>query len=206
HGLVEVDRFRPETGAILLRKVRDLKGKIDEPIKHQLLREGESAIEPALFEWAEPGRRGILLISSRTALVCVGRGWYQANASADGWWRIGAPRPDLPLAYWGNVSRLTDAIERMTKGRPAVTTMLPHGEGQEGASFDLALNRANLPGLVKVQRIKSTLMMPPKVLMISANQSYLVGPGLAGEEEMPTLIDKLKDADAEVRAESAGDL
>jgi HEAT repeat protein len=48
--------------------------------------------------------------------------------------------------------------------------------------------------------------MPPKVLMISANQSYLVGPGLAGEEEIPVLVEKLKDADAEVRAESAGDL
>ena len=205
-ALVEVDRFRPETGALLLNKVRDLKGKIDEPIKHQLLREGESAVEPALFEWAEPGRRGILLVSNKTALVCVGRGWYQVNASADGWWRIGAPRPDLPLAYWGNVSRLTDAIERMLKGRSAVITMLPHGAEQEGASFDLAFNRANLPGLVKVQRLKANLAMPPKVLMVSASTAYLVGPGLAGDDEIPSLRDKLKDADAEVRAESACDL
>jgi HEAT repeat protein len=205
-ALVEVDRFRPETGALLLKKVRDLKGSADESVKHQLLREGESAVEPALFEWAEPGRRGILLVSNRTALVCVGRGWYQANASADGWWRIGAPRPDLPLAYWGNVSRLTDAIERMLKGRSAIITMLPHGAEQEGASFDLALNRANLPGLVKVQRLKANLQMPPKVLMVSASTAYLVGPGLAGEDEIPALRDKLKDADAEVRAESAGDL
>jgi hypothetical protein len=109
-AVVEVDRFRPETGALILKKVRDLKGKADASLKHQLLRDGESAVEPALFEWAEPGRRGILLVSNRTALVCVGRGWYQANASADGWWRIGAPRPDLPLAYGGNDSRLTSAI------------------------------------------------------------------------------------------------
>ena len=205
-ALVEVDRFRPETGALLLKKVRDLKGKTDEPLKHQLLREGESAVEPALFEWAEPGRRGILLVSNRTALVCVGRGWYQVNASADGWWRIGAPRPDLPLAYWGNVSRLTDAIERMLKGRSAVITMLPHGAEQEGASFDLAFNRSNLPGLVKVQRLKANLQMPPKVLMVSASTAYIVGPGLAGEDDIPGLRDKLKDADAEVRAESADDL
>ena len=205
-AVIEVDRFRPETGALLLKKVRDLKGTAAEPIKHQLLREGESAVEPALFEWAEPGRRGILLVSSRTALVCVGRGWYQANATTDGWWRIGAPRPDLPLAYWGNVSRLTGAIERMLKGHSAVITMLPHGAEQEGASFDLAFNRSNLPGLVKVQRLKANLQMPPKVLMVSASTAYLVGPGLAGDEEIPGLRDKLKDADAEVRAESAGDL
>jgi HEAT repeat protein len=84
--------------------------------------------------------------------------------------------------------------------------MLPHGAEQEGASFDLAFNRSNLPGYVKVQRLNANLSMPPKVLMVSASAAYLVGPGLAGDEEIPGLRDKLKDADAEVRAESAGDL
>jgi HEAT repeat protein len=206
-AVAEVDRMSVEKGIVILKKVRTLRGEIgDEPIKHRVIGASEAAIDRAILEWAEPGARCVLFVSARTTLVCMGRGWYQVSA-ADGFWQLGAARPDLPLAYYGTVSRLSDAVALMLANKSAVLTTLPHGADQQGgASFDLALNRANLPGLVKVQRIRADLRMPMSVMAVSANPAYLLGPGPAGEDEVAELRKKLQAADATVRAESAGDL
>src|SRR2546430_12193785 len=63
------------------------------------------------------------------------------------------------------------------------TTLFRSGADQAGASFDLALNRTSLPGLAKVQRMRADLRMPSKVIAVSANPAYLVGPGRARSEE-----------------------
>ncbi|HEX5273443.1 MAG TPA: hypothetical protein VFW33_23260, partial [Gemmataceae bacterium] len=206
-AVAEVDRLSIEKGIVILKRVRDLKGEVAaEPIRHRVIGDKDAAIDRAVLEWAEPGARCVLFVSGRTTLVCIGRGWYQVHA-ADGYWQLGAARPDLPLAYYGTVSRLTEAVPLMLAGKSAVITTLPHGaEEQGGASFDLALNRANLPGLVKVQRIRADLRMPPMVMAVSANSAYLVGQGPAGEDEIPALRKQLQSADPIVRAESAGDL
>jgi HEAT repeat protein len=206
-AVAEVERMSDEKGIVLLKKVRDLRGTVPaEPIKHRVVRDKETAIDRAILEWAEPGARCVLFVSGRTTLVCLGRGWYQVHA-ADGWWQLGAARPDLPLAYYGSITRLSEALPLMLAGKSAVITTLPHGaEEQGGASFDLALNRGNLPGLVKVQRLRADLQMPLAVMAVSASSAYVVGQGPAGEDEVPALRKKLKSDDATVRAESAGDL
>jgi HEAT repeat protein len=206
-ALIEVDRFSIERGALLLKKVRDLKGEVGaSPVKHQVLRGDETRVEETIRDWAEPGRRGVLFVSGKSALVCMGQGWYQVYAGAEGWWRLGAPRPDLALAYYGGVARLTDAVTQMIDGRTAIITTLPHGADKEGASFDLALERTRLPDLVKIQRLRAHLRMPGVVMAVSANPAYLVGPGPAGEDEIPSLRKRLADADTTVRAEAANDL
>jgi HEAT repeat protein len=205
--LVQVEKFSRDKNAVILTKVRDLKGQSDAgPIKHQLALPG-SAVSRDVLEWAHPGERAVLFLSQKTALVCLGRTWYQvqASAAADGWWQPGAGRPDLPLAYCGTVSRLSDAVELIAAGKTAVITTVPHGV-DDGASFDLALNRPNLPGLVRLQRIRANLQMPAVVMAVSANPAYVVGQGAAGEEEIPALIERLRSSDAAVRAESASDL
>jgi HEAT repeat protein len=205
--VAEVDRFNPEKGAIILKKVRDLKGDSGaDPIKHVVLRAGEAGIERPILEWAESGRRCVLFVSNKTTLVCLGEAWYQVHSSADGWWRLGAPRPDLPLAYYGSMSRLADAVTLMLGGKSAIITALPHGAEQQGASFDLALNRAALPGLVRVQRLRAHLNMPPMAAGVGANPAYVLGMGRAGSDEIHALREKLRAADATVRAESATDL
>jgi len=187
--------------------VRDLKGETGpEPLKHQVMNPEETGVPRHVLEWAEPGRRGVLFVTSHTALVCLGQGWYQVHASPGGWWRLGADRPDLPLAYQGTVSRLSDAVELMLAGKTAIITTVPHGADAEGATFDLALNRFKLPGLVRLQRLRANLKMPREVMAASAHPAFLVGPGPAGEEEIPALLEKLKSPDATVRAESADDL
>ena len=52
--LAEVERFSVDKGAVILKKVRDLKGQTGaEPIKHHLVRSQESAMERPILEWAE---------------------------------------------------------------------------------------------------------------------------------------------------------
>jgi HEAT repeat protein len=205
-ALVEVDRFSRDKAAVVLKKVRDLKGQTGaDPIKHQLADDG-AALPRHILEWCEPGRRAVLFVSSNTALVCLGRSWYQVHAISDGWWKVGANRPDLPLSYCGTVSRLSDAVEQMLAGKTAVITTVPHGAGDEAASFDLALNRTNQPGLLRLQRLRVNLRMPGAVMAASANPALLVGPGPAGEEEIPSLIERLRSPDATVRVEAADDL
>ncbi|MFI5380514.1 MAG: HEAT repeat domain-containing protein [Tepidisphaerales bacterium] len=206
-GLVEVERFDHDKGILILRTVRDLKGQSRPgPIKQQVAtNQSASAVPRQICEWAEPGRRAVIFVSPGTALVCIGKGWYQVQSSLDGWWKLGPVRPDLPLGYYGTVSRLCDAVEIMLTGKTAIITTMPHG-ADEGASFDVALNRGNLPGLITVQRIRANLRMPAVVMAVSANPAFLVGQGPAGEDEIPALIEKLKSPDPTVRAEAADDL
>ncbi len=205
--LAEVERFSRDKGAVILKKVRDLKGQTDTAqFKQQLVRANESGVDWPILEWAEPGRRCVLFVTGKAAIVCLGEGWYQANLGEDGWWRIGAPRPDLPLAYYGSVSRLAEAVPLLLAGKSAVITTLPHGADQQGASFDLALNRASLPGLVKVQRIRANLRMPSVAMGVGSNPAYVLGQGRASRDDVAPLREKLGSADASVRAESAVDL
>src|SRR5258706_5786694 len=199
--LVQVEKFSRDKNAVILTKVRDLKGQTDAtPIKHQLAAQG-APVSRDVLEWAQPGERAVLFLSQKTALVCLGRTWYQVQASADGWWQPGAGRPDLPLAYCGTVSRLSDAVELIAAGKTAVITTVSHGV-DDGASFDIALNRPNLPGLVRLQRIRANPQMPAVVMAVSANPAYVVGQGAAGDEKLPPPMEKLKLPDATGRPAS----
>jgi hypothetical protein len=205
--VAEVDRFSIDKGAVILKKVRDLKGETAaDLIKHQVVRANESGVDRAILDWAEPGRRCVLFVTGKTAVVCIGEGWYQASAAEDGWWSLDAPRPDLPLAYYGTVSRLTDAVSGMLDGKSVVITSVPHGVDQQGASFELALNRAALPGLVRIQRVRVHLRMPEMALGVGANPAYVVGMGRAGREDIPALREQLRSADPTTRAEGAVDV
>ncbi len=205
-ALVEVDRFSREKGIVILKSAGNLKGSGPaDPIRHQVA--GLNGVIPRpILEWAEPGRRGVLFGANNTALMCIGRSWYQVQAAGDGWWRLGPARPELPLAYCGTVSRLSSAVQQMLAGKTAIITSVPHGEEGIAASFDLALNRTNLPGLVKLQRQRASLNMPQQVMAASGRPGYVVGPGPVGENEIPALIARLASADATTRAETADDL
>jgi HEAT repeat protein len=206
-ALLEIVEFRREKQELVLKEVRTLVGDASsDAIVHSVAAAQEGTIPRSILQWAEPGSRGVLFASRNTALVCMGRGWYQVRVSGAGQWKLAKERPDLPLAYHGAVSRLADSVGLMLAGKDAVLTVVAHGADNEGASFDLALNRAGLPGLVKVQRIRANLRMPPMVIAASANPAYFLGPGPADENDVASLVEKLKSPDAMVRAEAADDL
>jgi hypothetical protein len=205
--VAEVSNFSSEKGIVILKKISDLKGKTgSEPLRHQLVRVDEPSLDAPLANWAEPGRRCVIFTTGKAAVVCIGEGWYQANALDNGWWRIGAPRPDLPLAFYGSVSRLTEALPLFLAGKSAVITALPHGANREGASFDLALHRASLPGFTKVQRLRIGKGMPEMAMGVGANPAWVVGMGRVSKDELPALRRNLNAKDAMVRADSAVDI
>jgi hypothetical protein len=205
-ALVEVAQFDRAKHMITFKGVRNLKGEIStDPILHDVAAAEGGTIPRQILQWAGPGARAVLFVSRNTALVCVGQGWYQAKASEGGPWRQGINRPDLPLAYYGSLSRLSDGIELMLAGKDAVITVVPH-RTNDAASFDLALNRYSLPGLIQPQRIRANLKMPAVVMAVSSNDAYLVGEGAVSEEDIPALIQRLKSPDATVRTEAACDL
>ena len=206
-AVVEVVEFNREKRVLVLKEIRSLKGESSsEPIRHEVAVSEGAAIPRQILQWAAPGARGVLFASRNTALVCVGQGWYQVRTSGTGPWKLGKDRPDLPLAYYGAVSRLAESIALMLGGKEAVITVVAHGADNEGASFDLALNRSNLPGLVRVQRIRANMQMPGMVMAASANPAYLIGEGPVDEGDLAALIERLRSPDAMVRMEAADDL
>jgi HEAT repeat protein len=204
--LVEVAQFNQANHTLTLTPIRALKGDLDtNSIQHDVAAAGGSLVPRAIQQWAGLGARGVLFGSRTTELVCIGEGWYAVRSSGNGVWKLGADRADLPLAYYGSVSRLADGITRMLAGRGAILTTVQHG-AEGAASFDVALNRASLPGLLHLQRIHANMSMPTTVMAVSDNPAYLIGTGRAGEEDLPALLTQLQDPDANIRAESADEL
>ena len=206
-AVVEVVEFSREKRVLVLKEIRLLKGESSsEPIRHEVAASEGAAIPRQILQWAAPARgascspRGTRLwsVSARAGIRCGHR--------AAGPWKLGKDRPDLPLAYYGAVSRLAESIALMIGGKDAVITVVAHGADNEGASFDLALNRSNLPGLVRVQRIRANMQMPGMVMAASANPAYLIGEGPVDEGDLAALIERLRSPEAMVRMEAADDL
>ena len=175
------------------------------PVLHNVASADGNFVPPTIVQWADVGARGVLFSTRTTSLLCFGDGWYQAKSSG-GAWKLGVDRSDLPLAYYGSVSRLADGIATMLTGGDAILTMVQHGAAATAASFDLAFNRMNLPSVIRVQRFRANMAMPGTVMAMSVNPAYLIGPGLVGEEDLPALLQRLSAPDAAVRAEAAEDL
>jgi HEAT repeat protein len=206
-AIVEVTEFDRTRHALVLKEIRALKGDLTaDPIRHDVTSDDGGVIPRPILQWAGPGARAVLFVSRNTGLVCVGQGWYQVRSTGAGLWKLGKDRPDLPLAYYGSLSRLTDSIERMLAGKDAVLTVVAHGAEDKAASFDLALNRTSVPQLVRVQRIRADMKMPPMVMAASSNPAYFLGVGAVDETDLPGLLERLKSSDPLVRADAAEDL
>ncbi len=181
-SVAEVVRFTRESRVVVLKEIRSLKGEMSSDlVQHMVAAAPGAAVARPILQWATPGARAVLFVSRNAALVCVGEGWYQVRAAGSGPWKLAKDRPDLPLAYFGPVSRLAQSVGLMVAGKDAVLTVVAHGESDEAASFDLALNRFSTPGLVRIQRIRANLQMPPMVMAVSRNPAYAIGPGPVDE-------------------------
>ena len=204
--LIEVAQFDLQKHSLSLKPVRALKGALDQTvIQHDVAAPGGTVVPPAIQQWAEPGARGVLFSSRATQLLCLGEGWYAVRSTNGANWKLGSDRTELPLAYYGSVSRLVEGIGRMLAGQDAVLTTVQHGI-DDAASFDVALNRAGMPGLIRLQRIRANMGMPAQVMSVSANPAYVIGTGRVGEEDLPALTAQLKHGDPMDRAEAAEEL
>jgi HEAT repeat protein len=206
--VVEVVSFDREQHVIEFKELRALKGELsNEPTRHTVTSSAIGSIPLQINQWAEPGAQAVLFESRNAALVCLGQGWYAArlNAATNSW-QLGADRPDLPLAYYGPVSKLANGIVDVLDGKDAIITAVAYGAENVQTSLDLALARTNLPAIVTVQRLRMNSKMPAMVMATAASSAYVVGQGPVDKNDLPALLDKLQSTDANVRAEAASDL
>jgi len=206
-AVVEVTRFDRDKHEVEFKEIESLKGDpSSQPLVQDVAPADGPVIPRQILRWAAPGARAVLFSSRATALVCLGDSWYQVKTTGNGIWKLGADRPDLPLAYDGGVAHLADSVKLILAGDDAVITVVAYGADDQGASFDLALNRQDLPGLARLQRIRANQKMPQMVAGASGNPAYFVGAGAVDVDDLPAMISRLASTDATVRAEAAADL
>jgi len=206
-AIVQVQKFTAADHTVVLLPIAALKGSLSvDPVRHDVQASDGGSVPRPIVQWAQPGARAVLFMSRTTELVCMGQGWYQVRTNSSGLWKLGPPRPDLPLAYFGTVGRLCDGVEAMLAGKEAVLTVLPYGDDTEGASFDLPLNRPALPDLVRVQRIHENISAPGQVMAASSSPTYLIGTGPVDATELPRLMALLQSNDPGVLADTAHDV
>jgi HEAT repeat protein len=209
--VLQVDKTSVERRAILFKKVADLKGTFpDATVKHHIA-EGFHPREPKMvMDWAEPGKVAICFSKGKTAVVCLGRYWYQCGALEDSWWAMSTGMPELALAFYGRIEKLRDAIKDMLAGKEVVISAVSHGT-QKGVwqysnvAYQKVLRGKECP----IWRIKASLKMPTSVWEIGVKDSrWVVGEGFVDIEEMPGLLKTLEDPKAEklARSRAASDL
>jgi HEAT repeat protein len=207
---IEVTAADLANRSVTFKEISAIKGKLSESNTGTIYLFDGQSLPTQLAQWATPGSRAVLFGSAGRGLLCIGTEWYAArvstNAKAVNTWKLDSIRPDLPLSYYGPVSQLIESLTLMQAGKDATITVVGYGADNEGASFDLALNRPNLPGLVRIQRIRARLGMPGRVMAASANPAYFIGEGRTSAGDIPKLIEDLKSKEPLTRAAAAENL
>lgn len=206
--VVEVVSFDRDQHSIEFKEIRALKGQLStENARHLVASSASGSIPLQINQWAEPGAEAVLFGARNSALICVGEGWYAVRLNtASKNWQLGNDRPDLPLAYYGPVSKLADGIAKILAGEDAVVTAVSYGAENTQTSLDLALARTNLPAIVKVQRLRMNSKMPAIMMASAANSTYVIGQGPVDKTDLPALLNSLKAPDAPSRASAARDI
>lgn len=207
--VVQVDKVSQEKKAIVFKKVADLKGKTpDGPVRHHIA-DGAHPREPKLImEWAEPGKLAVCFTTGKSALVCTGPYWYECAALEGPWWTMTYGRPELSLAYYGTPEKLRAALPPILAGKEVIITAVNHGTRSgvfqyNHVAFQKVLRGKDCP----VWRIRASLKMPTCTWEIGSKDSrWVVGPGVAGPEDVPGFVRDLASKDARIRAHAADDL
>ncbi|HXX94947.1 MAG TPA: HEAT repeat domain-containing protein, partial [Planctomycetota bacterium] len=207
--LLEVEKVSLEKRVIIYRKLSTLKGEqAGDEIKHQIT-DGWNPREPkTILDWARPGRLAVSFHDGKVAVTCIGSYWYECSALESPWWSMTSGRPELSIAFFGPVEKLKGAVPELLAGKEAVVTAIAHGPRNDVWQYDNVGFRKVLRGKdCPVWRIKASLEMPGNATEVGNKDSkWVVGPGLAGAEEVPGLVATLKGGSPERRALAADDL
>jgi hypothetical protein len=144
--LLEVTRVNKDKNLILFKKVQDLKGKHDEPVKHNIGKGGFHEREwKNIMAWAEPGKRAVFFHNGSGSETCIGTYWYQCEKSGE-WWTLTHAEPFMLRTFYGDVERLAAAAAAVAAGKEVVVSCLADGDKEK-----LHLRQG------KVQRLKASL-------------------------------------------------
>jgi HEAT repeat protein len=206
-GLLRVDQVSRAKRVIIYQKVADLKGTLPAgPIKHKIT-DGQHPREPRLIlDWAQPGQTVVYFEAGKVSLTCLGPVWYESSAGQAPWWIMNRRRAELSQAYFGSVTRLRKHVAAILAGREVVLSAVrhqaPESQGHEALVFKDRLLGPKIP----LCRVKASLRRATYMDRTTNNPDFLVGPGAGSPQDVPELLQGLKDADRLVRLDAALDL
>jgi hypothetical protein len=161
-AIAQVEKLDRAKGVVILRKVRDLKGKWPaEIIKHHFTATAAPEQQYAL-QWADVGKTVVLfaLESYKWGHTYIDGQWYANNTGDWQTWTVSHSEPLLLRMYCGRTDRLAAAAAAMYAGKEVVVPGMVDGNVE-----DLKQRRA------KVQRLRASLKLTdynPKRDFVSA--------------------------------------
>jgi HEAT repeat protein len=205
-AVLRVDKVSRDKGVILFKKEADLKGTFPRAEFKVQVTDGFRSHEPHLvLGWADPGRTAIAFSDGTTTQLCLGTLWVEvvARPEAPDWGTMTHLQSNLSYAYHGSTSKLARAVAGMIAGKEVVVPVV-------GYSGDSANQRRQLFKNVfrgkdeAIVRQKASLKMPS--FAYDYHPELMAGPGAGGPEEVPPLLEELKNAQPRVRRDAAEEL
>lgn len=207
--VLEVTKVNAEKRVIVYKKVADLKGQHPTDEVRHAIGEGSHPREPkTVLDLAKPGAIAICFHNGKVAQTCLGKYWYEAVAAGEApWWSMTYGRSELSLAFFGSTTKLRGQLTEILAGKTAVITAVVHASNDYWAHGDV-LNKKVLGGKDSpVWRIRARLDMPGMSYQLARDpKPNIVGFGAASAEDVPGLVQALKEAEQNVRLEGAQDL
>jgi hypothetical protein len=157
--IARIERLDRGKGVVIIRKVRDVKGKWPTEVMRHFFPPGFANRGYAL-DWAEEGKVIVTcaLESYKWSHTYIDREWYAASTPDWQTWNVSHSEPPLLRMYSGRADRLPDAVTAILAGKEVVVPGMVDGNAE-----DLRLRRA------KLQRLKASL----KLLDYNARRDFV---------------------------------
>ena len=205
-AVLRVDKVSRDKKVIVFKKVEDLKGKFPQEECKVQVTDGFRSHESHLFlGWADPGRTAIAFSDGTTTQLCLDTLWYEvvSRPEAPGWAIMTHLQSNLSYAYHGSAPRLARAVADMIAGKVAVISVVGYSGDSDGQRRQLFKNVFRGKDEVIVRQ-KASLKMPS--FAYNYDPSLMVGSGAGGPEDVPPLLEELKNAQPRVRRDAAEEL
>jgi HEAT repeat protein len=205
-AVLRVEKVSHEKRVIILKKVTDLKGAFPQDESKVQVTDGFRSHEPHLIlNWADPGRTAVAFSDGTTTQLCLGTLWYEvvSRSDAPGWWTMTHLQSNLSYAYHGSTEKLSRAIPQMLAGKEAVISVVGYAGDSANQRRQLFKNIFRGKDAVLV-REKASLKMPS--FAYDYNPSIMVGSGAGGPEDVPPLLEGLRNPQARIRKDAAEEL
>jgi HEAT repeat protein len=218
-AVIKVHLVNKERGAIIFKKVADLKGNFPDEMKHQVGDTSKpgapSGVGKLVLDWAEPEQLAVCFGTTHNGLMtCCGRHWYQAHQTTDpAWWRM--PPSDgfwgaMDWAYVGPVTKLRQHVTDIIAGKETIVTAVEYdtyyaGRGRLAQNWSWVAigNMRRTATTPRIWRVKASL----KILHPGEHaDKHFVGWGTGAAGEVRGLIERLQSPMKAVQLQAADEL
>lgn len=157
--IAQIERVDPNKTVLVIRKIRDVKGKWPNEVFRQTFPVGHPNRE-YVFNWAEPGKTVIVcaLESYKWSHTYIDKEWYAAHTGDWQLWNVSHSEPLLLRMYAGKTDRLAGAVTSILAGKDVVVPGMV-----DGPLEDLVKRRA------KYQTIRANI----KILDYNAKRDFI---------------------------------